>query len=124
MTSIIIKQPHPLDRLWTLINLDLEQADDALEALPDDCSSEDRDAAVFHRLNVIHAMMALPARHLDDCLAKLTASGCEDGDSLPGCNVRDILNEATDVLSAGIQRGAKLVNSAPGWRSLLEGVSL
>jgi len=121
VTSIIIKQPHPLDRLWTLINLDLEQADDALEALPDDCSNEERDAAVDHRLSVIHAMMALPARHLDDCLIKLTASGCEDGDSLPGCNVRDIINEATALLGDGIWRGNKLLKAVPG---LLEGVTL
>ncbi|WIA57798.1 hypothetical protein N6H05_08380 [Sphingobium sp. WTD-1] len=120
MTSIIIKQPHPLDRLWTLINLDLEQADDALEALPEDCSDEDRDAAVNHRLDVIHAMMALPARHMDDCLTKLIASGCEGGDSLPGCNVREILNEATRVMDAGLSHGVRLLKAAPG---LLEGVS-
>ena len=121
MTSIIIKQPHPLDRLWTLINLDLEQADDALEALPDDCSNEERDAAVDHRLSIVHAMMALPARHLDDCLAKLTASGCEHGDEVSGCNVREILNEAVQVMDAAMSRGGKLLKAVPG---LLEGVSL
>jgi len=120
MTWIIIKQPHLLDSAWELASEAYSDANSALNALPSDASDEQSNAATDRLVATIHTLVALPARNISDCIIKLTASGVEDGDSYPGIDVREIINEMTCVLDAACQRGAHLKRDIPG---LLEGVS-
>jgi hypothetical protein len=101
---IILREPHPLDAIWTIANEEVERASDAIEATPDDVTDAQLNAAGEVLTRAVLAIMALPARNFDDIITKLMLTGIEDG---PARNdrIRDILNEACLVLDAAIQRG-------------------
>tara|TARA_R110000868_G_scaffold305573_7_gene566627 strand:- start:10942 stop:11313 length:372 start_codon:yes stop_codon:yes gene_type:complete len=123
MTWIIIRQPHPLDIIWSKAFEDVSDAQSALDALGDDYTNAQADAATDAITAAIQVIMALPARTLSDSLIKLDLAGVDgSGDSIRcDCDVLAIMNEATGLLDAGIARGSKLMSVIP---DLLEGVDL
>jgi len=121
MTWIIIKQPHPLDRIWAIASAHVEEAQEALDDLPEGAPVEQELAAADALYAAQIALITLPARSIGDCLSKLIISGVEAGDEVAGVDVRAIINEMTCVLDAACQRGAQLKREIPGF---LEGVTL
>jgi len=121
MTYIIIKQPHPLDKIWSAAFDAIDAANDAMDELGDDYTPEDLAKAGDVRTEAILAIMALPARNLSDSIYKLDLAGIDGGTCRDDCDMRAIMNEATDLMDAAISRGTKLVKEVPG---LLEGVTL
>ena len=105
MSWILIKQPHPLDAIWQIANERHEAAREALDALPDTATQDEEDAASDAVTQAELAILALPARSMDDCIIKLMVSGMETGDVLTVINPSDIVNEMVRVLDEACQRG-------------------
>lgn len=120
MSWIIIKQPHPLDRIWSKAMEDIEQANAALDALDTDFSDAEVDAAKDRRTEAMLAIMALPARSVSDSAYKLDLAGIDGGHLHVDCDAHAIMEEMISVLDAAIGRGKRLVSQVPG---LLEGVA-
>lgn len=108
MTYIIIKQPHPLDKIWTAAFDAIDAANDAMDELGSDFTDEELKKAGDLRTEAIMAIMALPARNLSDSIYKLDLAGIDGGTCRDDCDMRAIMNEATDLLDVAISRGRKL----------------
>lgn len=121
MTYIILTQPHPLDAIWSAAMIAVDDAQDAIDDLPEPYTDEEIDALVDRHTAVALAALALPARHVADCLYKLSLTG-----PLDACQQRDtdrdaIITEALGLIDVGVGRGAKLKALNPDF---LEGVTL
>lgn len=64
MSWIILKQPHPLDAIWSKSFEEVSDAQRALDALGDDYTNAQADAASDALTAAIQVIMALPARTL------------------------------------------------------------
>lgn len=110
MTYIIIKRPHPLDRLWNGLTEGVTDAFDALEAIPDDPEApgdvdlDAADAAYRIARDRLAEMLALPARNLCDVFSKLDALLDDDGERIKGA-LKPVLEEFLDLLEAGENAG-------------------
>lgn len=120
MSWIIIPQPHPLDKLWSVALAAVQTAEDMFEALGEDYTREQANAAGDALAEALAGLWALPARNMSDVLIKLNLADL-DGAIRDDCPIRDIMNEATEVVDAAMARGAALVKHQP---DLLEGVTL
>lgn len=121
MTYIIIKQPHPLDAIWSHAMEMADEAQDAIDALSQPYTNEEVDPLVEKRMAAALAVIALPARNIADCIYKLDLTGSLDDPPFVGCDRAAIITEALGLIDVGTSRGAKLLKGLPG---LLEGVSL
>lgn len=80
MTYIIIKQPHPLDKLWEQAVEAVSDAQHAVDNQPSDFTDEQNDTLCNALLDAIAVVIALPSRSVADSLYKLDLSGIgEDG---------------------------------------------
>ncbi|MBZ9649406.1 hypothetical protein K9B33_17870 [Sphingobium sp. 3R8] len=120
MTYIIITQPHPLDNLWGVALEAVQAAEDMFEALGEDYTNDEANSAGAALSEALGAVWALPARNMSDIIVKLNLADL-DGATRDDCPVREIMNEATEILDAGIARGTKLKALNP---EFLEGVTL
>lgn len=111
MTYSIIKEPHPLDDIWNLAMLAVENADEAIEALGNDFEDAQLDALVAVRWRAVMSICALPARNLGDTIYKCTVSGIWNGNPLSDVSATAIFNEADELLDAAIARGHALKES-------------
>lgn len=111
MTDTLIRGPHYLDSIWSVAIAALEAAEDALEALGKDFSDDELDAAADKRTLAIQAIIALPARNFEDMIAKLMASGIEDGNIRSDCDLTAIINEMCLLQDAALQRGRAMQES-------------
>lgn len=107
MSWIIIKRPHPLDRVWSRAIADVEAANSAMDALGDDFTDEQLDAAGAVRTEAIMTVMALPARSIDDSIYKLDLAGIDGGHLRTDCDPSAIMNEMLSVLDTAVGRGAR-----------------
>lgn len=121
MTSIIITQPHPLDKIWEQAVEAVSDAQHAIEGTPKDYTNEEIDALVEVLQDAVAVVIALPARHVADSLYKLDLSGLADEGHLNAFDQRAIFQEGISVMDAAIGRGAKLTKELP---DLLLGVTL
>ncbi|MAN12137.1 MAG: hypothetical protein CMN63_06950 [Sphingobium sp.] len=121
MSWIIIKQPHPLDSIWSVAMAAVNDAQDAIDALPSPYTDEEIDALVNSHTAAAQAVIALPARGLVDCIYKMNLTGPMDSGPAAGFDRDAIISEALSLIDAGVSRGNRLLNAVPG---LLEGVSL
>jgi len=108
---IIIKQPHPLDMVWRDLPEIVGDAFDAIESLPDGTPNEEVDRAVDAAVEKLEAMLALPARGVEDILAKLDLLHAPGG---PRTNfdMQVLIEEFCNVVNAGLQAGKSLQASA------------
>ncbi len=103
MTGYIIhKRRHPLDRIWEAATEALSEANHAMDALGDDHSDAELDAAGEVRTQCILAIQALPVRNLSDAFAKLDAAQANDQQLRNDCSLTAIIDEALDCLDASI----------------------
>ena len=114
MTWIIFKQPHPLDKVWSDAIEALSDADSAMDALGDDYTDEQINAAGAVRMSAILTVLALPARNISDSLYKLDCCGIDDGHLINDCNPAAIMDEAREMLDASIARGRGLIAQERG----------
>lgn len=121
MSWIILKQPHVLDTIWSMASDAVDKTQSAIDDLVAPYTNEEMDALVNANVAAILAVMALPARNIDDALYKLTISGPLDCGPMDGIDREAILNEALETVDAGRCRGRKLINANP---NLLEGITL
>lgn len=121
MTFIILKQPHPLDDIWSAAMIAVDDAQEAIDALPSPYTNEEIDALVDRHTAATLAALALPARNVADCIYKLDLTGPLDSGPMAGCDRNAITGEALALIDAGISRGAKLNALNPDF---LEGVIL
>ncbi|WP_416463229.1 hypothetical protein [Sphingomonas sp. VDB2] len=121
MTWIIIKQPHPLDAIWSHAMTAVDLAQTAIDDLPDPYTNEEIDALVDVHTAAALAVIALPARDVADCISKLDLTGPMTAGPLVGTDRTAIINEMLDLIDVGLSQGAKLKAAVPG---LLEGVTL
>jgi len=105
MTYVIIKEPHPLDKVWGAAIEAVEQANGRMELLGSDFTDAELDAAGDVRTAAILTVLALPARNLSDSLYKLDLAGIDGGHLRNDCDPSAIINEANDVLNAALRRG-------------------
>jgi hypothetical protein len=76
-----------------------------VDELPTGSSQVDEDTACAALLAAELAILALPARSIDDCLIKLMISGFESGNLVSGCDRQAIVNELVLVMDEALQRG-------------------
>ncbi|MEE4452886.1 hypothetical protein [Novosphingobium resinovorum] len=95
MTWAIIKQPHPLDAIWSRACEDLDDANELASG-----SEEATTAAIM-------AIMALPARNLADSLYKLDCAGIDRPSPRTDCNLQAIMDEACTLTDAAIALGQR-----------------
>lgn len=119
MTYIILKQPHPLDAIWSAAMVAVDEAQDAIDDLPSEYKDEEIDALVDKHMVATLAVLALPSRHVADCIYKLDLTGPLDGCQIVGTDRHAITVEALALIDASISRGAKLKTLNP---EFLEGV--
>lgn len=124
MSWIIIPQPHPLDKLWSVALDAVQTAEDMFDALGEDYTNEQADEAGEVLTEALAGLWALPARNMSDVLVKLNLADL-DGAIRNDCPIRDIMDEATEVLDAGVARGTALMTHKPDLLAdPLEGVAL
>ncbi|MBA4091416.1 MAG: hypothetical protein C0494_12620 [Sphingobium sp.] len=121
MTDIIITQPHPLDAIWSQATEAVEDAQSAIDALPNPYTDEEIDPLVMTHLKAVGVVLALPARNLSDCLYKMDKAGLLDGARLVDFDHDVVVQETFAVLNAAVARGTKLKALNP---EFLEGVTL
>lgn len=121
MTYIILKQPHPLDGIWSAAMSAVDDAQDAIDALPSPYTNDAIDALVDNHTAAALAVIALPARNAADCIYKLDLTGPLDSGPMVGCDRAAIITEALSLIDAGVSRGVKLMSAMP---DLLEQVAL
>ncbi|MFC3442760.1 hypothetical protein ACFOKF_16415 [Sphingobium rhizovicinum] len=121
MSWIILKQPHPLDAIWSQAMEAVSDAQHAVDAQPEDFSDAQNDALCAVLLKAIAVVIALPARDLSDSLVKLDLSGLGEDGPLSDFDHHEIMREACALADAAIVRGGKLLKAVP---NLLEGVTL
>lgn len=121
MSWIIFTQPHPLDGLWTIAMNAVEDAQDAIDDLPEPYTNEEVDALVDKHSEAAQALLALPARHVADCIMKLDLTGPLEGGQIIWADRSAIISEMLTLIDAGIARGAKLKAINPDF---LEGVTV
>lgn len=121
MSYIILKQPHPLDGLWNIAAKAVSDTQDAIDNAPPNCADANMDALVYANAKAVLAVIALPARHVDDSIYKLSITGPLGEGTIADIDREAILNEAIDVVAAAYARGQKLRAVMP---DLLEGVTL
>jgi hypothetical protein len=121
MTWIILKQSHPLDAIWSAAMIAVDDAQEAIDALPSPYTNEEIDALVDQHTAAALAVLALPARGVADCIYKLDLTGPLDAGQMMGTDRNAITAEALALIDAGISRGAKLMSAMP---DLLEEVAL
>ena len=109
---MIIRQPHPLDLFWRDLPEAVGDAFDAVEALPDGAPEEVVDRAVDAAVKKLEALLALPARGVEDILAKLDLLHVPGG---PRTNfdMQVLIEEFCNVVSAGLQAGKSLQADQP-----------
>lgn len=121
MTWIILKQPHPLDGIWSAAMIAVDDAQDAIDALPSPYTNEEIDGLVDKHSAAAMAVLALPARDVADCIYKLDLTGPLEGGQIVWADRDAITSEALGLIDAGVSRGAKLMSAMP---DLLEEVAL
>lgn len=121
MTYIILKQPHPLDGIWSAAMIAVDDAHEAIDALPSPYTNEEIDALVDKHTAAVLALIALPARNAADCIYKLDLTGPLDSGPMAGCDRAAIITEALSLINVGVSRGAKLMSAMP---DLLEEVAI
>ena len=121
MSYIILKQPHPLDAIWTHAMAMVDDAQTAIDDLPESYTNAEIDTLVDCHTEAALAVIALPARHPADCIFKLDLTGPLDSGPMAGCDRSAIITEALGLIDAAIARGAKLKALNPDF---LEGVTL
>jgi len=77
------KVKHPLDGVWSQL----------IEAYGDASTDAEREAAAA-------GLLALPARHIEDCIIKLDAAGICAATARAGGSFSDIVNELIDTVEA------------------------
>lgn len=107
MIYTITKSPHPLDAIWGDATEALCDADAAMDALGDNYTDEQLNAASEVRTAAIMTIMALPARNVADSLYKLDLAGIDSGHIRTDCDPSAIINEANAVLNAALARGSQ-----------------
>ncbi|KKW92271.1 hypothetical protein [Sphingobium chungbukense] len=122
MSWIIIKYSHPLDQIWSKAMAEVDDAQDAIDALPDGYSDEEIDALVDKHSTAAQAILALPARNVADCIYKLDLTGPLDGGQIVWADRDAITNEALTLIDAAVARGAKL--KARLNPEILEGIAI
>lgn len=121
MTYIILTQPHPLDAIWSHAKEKVDDAQTAIDNLPEPYTNDEIDALVDKHIEAAIVVLALPARDVDDCIFKLDLTGPLNGAPLADFDRSAITAEALALLSAAIARGTKLKTLNP---EFLEGVTL
>lgn len=121
MNWIILKQPHPLDGLWSIAMAAVDEAQAAIDALPSPYTNEAIDALVDKHSEASQALLALPARHVADCITKLELTGPLDGCQIVWADRDAIINEMLTLIDAAVHRGEKIKKIMPDF---LEGVTL
>tara|TARA_R110000787_G_scaffold208846_8_gene318933 strand:+ start:21287 stop:21655 length:369 start_codon:yes stop_codon:yes gene_type:complete len=122
MSWVIIKQPHPLDAIWSQAVEAYSDAEHALDNLQSPFTDEENNALVAAVGDAVQVIMALPARNLSDSLFKLDIAGVENADGIRfDCDAAAIMSEARALLEKAMGRGARLARDIP---DMLEGVQL
>ncbi|MAM37251.1 MAG: hypothetical protein CL949_01805 [Erythrobacter sp.] len=121
MSWIVLKQPHPLDGIWSVAMAAVEEAQAAIDALASPYTNGEIDALVDKHSAAAQALLALPARDVADCITKLDLTGPLDGGQIMWADRNAITNEMLTLIDAAVHRGEKIKKIMPDF---LEGVTL
>jgi len=125
--DIIIKRPHPLDRIWSGLPDRVQDAYMAIEAIDENSAAYDDEveAACAVADERLDELLAVPSRNLNDVAMKFRLLHMRDGnfDRFPA-EFASVLDEFLDMLEAGMEAGRKYELEMGGRPSLAPSPSI